>query len=100
MKKMMLTLMGASFFVATAWAAENVERNSTLAENLQQRIANEMGTRGDTGILVESSGGWVVLRGTVSSKADRERAEKAVQEVPGVKSVDNRINVPMHSSRE
>lgn len=42
-------------------------------------------------IKVETDGDKVVLRGTVSSWVEREEAERAAWNAPGVRSVDNRI---------
>jgi osmotically-inducible protein OsmY len=44
-------------------------------------------------ITVEADGGEVVLRGTVRSWAERERAEQAAWSAPGVAKVDDRIKV-------
>jgi osmotically-inducible protein OsmY len=44
-------------------------------------------------ITVEADGGEVVLRGTVRSWAERERAERAAWSAPGVAKVDSRIKV-------
>jgi len=44
-------------------------------------------------IAVEAHGGEVILRGAVSSWAEREEAERATWAAPGVSRVDNRITV-------
>jgi osmotically-inducible protein OsmY len=44
-------------------------------------------------ITVETSGGQVILRGTVRSWAERQEAERAAWSAPGVARVDNRIIV-------
>lgn len=44
-------------------------------------------------IAVEANGSEVILRGTVRSWAERERAEQAAWSAPGVAKVDNRIRV-------
>lgn len=44
-------------------------------------------------IVVESTNGTVVLKGTVRSRAEREEAERAAWAAPGVTKVENRIVV-------
>ena len=44
-------------------------------------------------VTVETSGGEVMLRGTVRSWAERQEAERAAWLAPGVTRVDNRITV-------
>jgi osmotically-inducible protein OsmY len=44
-------------------------------------------------VTVESSGGEVILRGTVKSWAERQEAERAAWAAPGVTRVDNRITI-------
>jgi osmotically-inducible protein OsmY len=44
-------------------------------------------------ISVESSDGKVILRGTVRSWAERDEAENAAWRAPGVREVDNKIDV-------
>jgi cytidylate kinase len=52
----------------------------------------------DVDVLIEGSGGTVVLRGIVVSTAERDAAEKVAAAVPGVAGVDSQLRV-MASSR-
>jgi cytidylate kinase len=52
----------------------------------------------DVDVLIEGSGGTVVLRGIVVSTAERGAAEKVAAAVPGVAGVDSQLRV-MASSR-
>jgi osmotically-inducible protein OsmY len=44
------------------------------------------------------TGGWVTLAGDVDLLADREDAERVVRRLPGVKGVENAIQVRAHSA--
>ena len=48
-------------------------------------------------VAIETIGSAVTLRGTVSSWAEKDAAERAAFSAPGVKSVDNRIEVRAHA---
>lgn len=55
----------------------------------------------DENIKVSVSKGWITLEGSVEWNYQREAAEKAVEELIGVKGVTNRISVSPHiKSRE
>lgn len=64
-----------------------------------ERILEEVHERLSYGYLdaseieVQVKGGEVTLKGTVNSKADRRIAEDAIDDVVGVKEVDNRLKV-------
>ncbi|MHB8789726.1 MAG: BON domain-containing protein [Desulfobulbaceae bacterium] len=47
----------------------------------------------DDGIQIESNDGIVTLTGTVAEKSNKSLAQEAVTSLPGVKSVDNRLEV-------
>lgn len=68
--------------------AEPVEIKRRIEEALR-RAAELDASR----ITVEANGREVILRGSVRSWAERERAEEAAWRAPGVTKVDNRITI-------
>jgi osmotically-inducible protein OsmY len=60
--------------------------HATIKKALMRNGAIEAG-----GIMVETSGGTVILRGTVGSWAERQEAERAGWSAPGVFEVDNHL---------
>ncbi|MBL8627383.1 MAG: BON domain-containing protein [Myxococcales bacterium] len=45
------------------------------------------------GLELALAGGRVVLTGTVASRADRERVVAAIEAVPGVEGIDDRLRI-------
>jgi osmotically-inducible protein OsmY len=62
-----------------------------IQEEVHERLA--FGYLDASDIEVTVKNGEVVLKGTVHSKADRRIAEDAIEDVVGVKEVDNRLKV-------
>ena len=62
-----------------------------LLEEIHERLS--MGYLDASEIEVTVKNGEVVLKGTVSTKSDRRTAEDAIEDVLGVKEIDNRIKV-------
>ncbi|HVN96237.1 MAG TPA: BON domain-containing protein [Syntrophorhabdaceae bacterium] len=76
----------------------NLIRVEPLVEstNVKERIEQALKRSAEVDaqqITVEAEGGKVVLKGNVSSWAERRQAERAAWSAPGVSAVDNRIMV-------
>ncbi len=66
---------------------------ATLITRVKTQLANDVGLKTVAGTEVETQGGVVTLRGTVSSSGEKSEAEKAAGRVPGVTSVVNDLQV-------
>ncbi len=66
---------------------------ATLITRVKTQLANDVGLKTVGGIEVETQGGVVTLRGTVSSAGQKSEAEQAAGRVPGVTSVVNDLLV-------
>ena len=60
---------------------------------LAARISEALDRDGEDEIAFEVEGGCVILRGPVSSIEMLNRIERAVEQVEGVESIDNRMHV-------
>ena len=67
--------------------------NRTTASTLGPRISQTLGARARSPIAAIVLGDMVTLQGTVSSAADRQLAERIAAMEPGVRRIDNRIEV-------
>lgn len=66
------------------------------AEDIQAEIQKALARNAAleaTKIVVEAKGGKVILKGVVQSLAEKEEAERAAWQAPGVTAVDNRLLV-------
>ena len=72
-------------------AASDVKRKIEEALKRQAELEADQ-------ITVEANGGEVILRGKVHSWAERQQAERAAWQAPGVTKVDNRITVSVFAA--
>ncbi|MNK12083.1 periplasmic protein [compost metagenome] len=93
MKKGILLSMVVGFMASTAMAAVGTSTVNSQADRILTEINADSSLSGAQNMSVEAEGGWVVLRGTVNSKEERVRAEQIANGTPGVKSVDNKIQI-------
>jgi osmotically-inducible protein OsmY len=71
-------------------------KDRSVAENIQAQIQKALARNAAleaTKIVVETEGGKVILKGLVHSLAEKEEAERAAWQAPGVITVDNRLLV-------
>jgi osmotically-inducible protein OsmY len=71
-------------------------KDRSVAEDIQAQIRQALARNAAleaTKIVVETEGGKVILKGLVHSLAEKEEAERAAWQAPGVITVDNRLLV-------
>ena len=83
---------GDDLRVAGGKAAVKLDRAAMIAK-VKAKLATDVGLSTVTGIDVDSSGQIVTLRGTVASEDQKNQAEQAVRQVPGVTTVINELRV-------
>jgi osmotically-inducible protein OsmY len=78
-------------------ASALVSNQSTADNDLTQRVYTELHSDKSSAaqnVRIESSAnGKVILRGTVGSKDEKESIENKVKAIPGVRNVDNKLEV-------
>ncbi len=84
-----LTAVGIVLLVATAYASKMDDRIESSAKN---SYAFKTSLKHDD-IKIEAKDGIVTLTGTVSEKSHKSLARDTVASLPGVKSVDNELEV-------
>ena len=88
---LLLTLL-LSAFAAPALAADETINDDVLYDQVRLKIANDRAIGGEK-IEVFVKDGNVEITGKVRTEKNRERAEKVVKKVKGVKTVVNKLQV-------
>jgi osmotically-inducible protein OsmY len=70
--------------------AEREVSDDVLYDMVKRRLANDATVKGGA-IEVEVSQGAVTLKGTVDTEKQKERAEKLVKNLKGVRKVNNQL---------
>jgi osmotically-inducible protein OsmY len=92
-------LLGAVLFGGTLASADENTANWTTTLNVKLALFDKLGTD-SLNVNVDSAGGTVVLKGTVSKRETKELATTVVQSVDGVASVDNELRVEAASESQ
>jgi osmotically-inducible protein OsmY len=75
-----------------ASAADKVVSDDLIYDRVRQKLATDPIVKGG-GLEIEIKNGAIIIKGHLDSEKRKERAEKIVKKVGGVKSVDNQIQV-------
>lgn len=65
----------------------NVDEDSSVLNNIRNNLANYQG------VSVSVYRGDVTLRGTIASQQEKDRIEREIKRISGVRTVDNQIQV-------
>lgn len=65
----------------------NTDKDSSVLSNIRKDLTNYQG------VSVSVYRGDVTLRGTIASQAEKDRIEREIRRVSGVRTVDNQIQV-------
>ena len=85
--------LGPAGSLGPSGAAGQSGLSRSSAAALGTRIAQTLGTSARSPISATVQGDTVTLQGTVATAADRQLAERLAAMEPGVRRIDNRINV-------
>jgi osmotically-inducible protein OsmY len=91
MKRLFVVLMFLLTLAAGAIAADKVSDDS-LYDEVRIKIANDREVGGGH-VEVKVTNGVVELTGTVRDDRHKQRVEKVVKKVKGVKSVENKLRI-------
>lgn len=72
--------------------AQSKANDDRIYDQVRQKLANDPDVKGG-GFDVAVKDGVVTLKGTVSDKHTREKAEKLTKKVKGVTRVDNQLKI-------
>ncbi len=78
------------FAAVAVAAADKTVSDDQIYDNVKRRLANDPQVKGGA-FEIDVKNGVVTVRGAVEREKQKERAERLVKKVPGVKSVVNQI---------
>ncbi|HYE71369.1 MAG TPA: BON domain-containing protein [Aquabacterium sp.] len=79
--------------IAQLGSAANAAQDASISATVQSQFALDSELR-SSGINVDTFQGRVALRGAAPNASARERAAQSAAAVDGVRSIDNRLDVP------
>lgn len=74
--------------------------NQKLRQQLREKLGDGMLSQGYPDVVAEVNDGAVILKGSVRTWEDKERLEKEIRNLDGVKSLESHLGVQIPSSRE
>ncbi len=98
MKRRTLLQSLLSIAPAAALRAAKTVSDDQLYDNVKRKLANDPVVKGGA-LDVDVKAGSVTLRGKVETPKQKERAEKLVRKLAGVKNVVNEITVQARTAR-
>ena len=81
-----------SLLAAIAWAWSDLPSDDQIYDNVRRRLANDPIVKGGA-LEVDVKAGVVTIRGGVETVKQREKAEKIVRKIKGVKQVVNELRI-------
>jgi len=87
----LLALLGLSL------ACSRRPSDETIAQDIEKKIATDPQAQ-ESQVAVEAKEGKVTLKGTVKTKASRERVERIAYDEPGVTEVDDQLSIGERAS--
>jgi osmotically-inducible protein OsmY len=83
-----------ALLLPVAWAADKTLSDDAIYDQVKRRLANDTVVKGGA-LEIEVKQGVVTLTGAVERTVQKEKAEKVVKKVKGVKQVINQLRVTM-----
>jgi osmotically-inducible protein OsmY len=90
--KTFIAVLLAVVLLVPALAADKQPSDDELYDQVKRRLANDAEVKGGA-LDVEVKDGMVTIRGAVDQEKHKQRADKLVRKVKGVKGVHNQLTV-------
>lgn len=96
MKKYLFSLLMSAMLISSVGCSNWNRMTPASMDNatIEAEVRKNFTADGITGLGVEVHDGVVTLTGHLANASDRQKAIDGTRQVPGVKSVVNRIDVP------